>query len=72
MIETGKKVTSYRGKWDFLNRLKPGDSFMLDTEQEYMNARYALRHKRMKHIGCKQRDGSGWRVLYVGDTAGQL
>ena len=67
------KVKKYRGRWNFLDRLETGDSFVLGTAQEYDNARRSMHYKNIPYRSAKMSDGSGWRIWKVNkDTAGQL
>jgi hypothetical protein len=67
------KLKKYRGRWNFLDRLEIGDSFVLGTIQDYDNARRSMHSKKIPYRSAKMSDGSGWRIWKVNkDTAGQL
>jgi len=56
------ELRKVKGKWDFLDELKPGDGFLTYTVKEYDNARRSMHTKRIKYHSAKQKDGSGWLI----------
>ena len=73
LVEKNVPIKAKRGKWNFLNHLKDGDSILVGTEDEYNNARRTMYYKNIPLKSAKMPDGSGWRIWKVEqDTAGQL
>ena len=56
VIEKIELPDKTRGKWDFLDKLEEGQCIAVETEQEAMRVRDALRHRGYKYTVKKMRD----------------
>ena len=61
-----RPVVGKRGRWEFINSMDIGQSFLLETEEEFQRGRDAMRFYCKKngwsYTTHKQLDGTGWRV----------
>jgi len=65
------KLKKHRGRWNFLDRLETGDSFVVGTPEEYVNARSAMSHRKIPYTSAKMPDCSGWRLWKVNVDASE-
>ena len=54
-----------KGKWNFLNDMRIGDSIICTTIKDFEDIRGAMRYRKMRYRSLKEPQGTGWRIWRI-------
>ena len=55
-------------KYKFLDKLEMGQNVLVQSLNDALKIRDAMRHRNMQYTMRKSPEGDGWRVWYIGDV----